>query len=217
MWLYISIFIVLIVLALLLSLYTAQREKPIAADERYMMVIEDGLLELCGGLFLILAGAMFTVNPALIAIFAPLLYVTLLSAKTAVTKPRLDLADLPAEVAGRRQLKMLMLLGLAVLVGMVAFLFFVVDIAALRGWLTLYLTPTLVFVIAASLTLWAYRTGIGRLSLYAALILAIYTSSFWLPITFPIYLIAIGSGMILVGARETVRFVQEHPKLSANA
>lgn len=213
MWLSISILVALLILAVLAYLYTAQKDTPIAANERYMMVYEDGLLELVGGMVLVLAGVMFDVNPGLIAIFVPLFYAVLLSAKTAITKPRLDPAELTTEVAKRRQLKMLMVVGLALLVGMVAFVFFVADIAAVRSWLTRYLALTLVLVLTALLTLWAYRTGARQLYLYAALVLVLYVSSYWLAVTFPMYLIAVGIGMMLIGMGETIRFVQEHPKL----
>jgi hypothetical protein len=214
MWLSIAILVALVVLAVLGYLYTAQKDKPIADDMRYMMVYEDGLLDLSAGLFLLSAGIMLDANSGLIGIFIPLLYVLLLLAKRASTEPRLDPAALPADVTKRRQLKMFMLLGVTLLVGMVAFLLFVVDIAAVRGWLDQYLTPTIVIAITALLTIWAYRTGVWRLSLYAAFVLAIYLSSFWLPVTLPIYLIALGIGVMLVGIGVTVRFVQEHPKLS---
>lgn len=217
MWLATSILIALLVLAVLASLYTVQKDRPIGVNERYMMVYEDGLLELCAGLFLILAGLMFDVNPGLMGIFIPLLYVVLLSAKTAITKPRLDPADLPAEAAKRRQLKMFLLLGLALLVGMVAFLLFAADIAVVRGWLTQFLAPTFVLVFTALLVLWAYGTGARRLYLYASLLLTIYMSSFWLAISFSMYLIVIGIGVLLVGIYITMRFVQEHPKLAASS
>lgn len=216
MWLSISIFIALAILAVLAYLYTAQKDKPIAADERYMMVYEDGLLELFAGLFLLLAGVTLDVNPGWIGIFIPLLYALLLSAKTAITKPRLDPVALPAAVAKRRQLKMILLLGLVLLVGMGSFLLFAVDTALVREWLTHLLAPTVVLVLTPLLALWAYRTGVRRLFLYAALVLAVYVSSFWLSVTFPIYLLAVGIGMILVGMRETIHFVQEHPKLSTS-
>lgn len=214
MWLSISIFIALVILAVLAYLYTTQQEKPIAVNERYMLIYEDGLLDLFAGLFLISAGVMLNVNPGLMGIFIPLLYVVLLLAKTVITKPRLAPAALPAEAAKRRQLKALLLLGLALFVGMVAFLLFAADRNAVRSWLTLYLAPMLVLVLTGALTLWAYRTDIKRLYLYTALVLAVYGSSFWLAVTFPTYLTAVGIGVLLIGLGVTARFVQEHPKLS---
>lgn len=214
MWMSISIFVALVILSLLAYLYTAAKDKPITVNERYMLVYEDGLLDLIAGLFLISAGVMLNVNPGLMGIFIPLLYVVFLTAKTAITKPRLDPAALPTEVAKQRQLKLLLLLGLALFVGIVAFLLFAADISAVREGLTSYFAPTLVLGLTALLTLWAYRTGVRRLYLYAALVLAVYGSSFWLAISFSLYLVTIGMGMLLIGLSVTARFVYEHPKLS---
>ncbi|MEZ4736448.1 MAG: hypothetical protein R3E79_55890 [Caldilineaceae bacterium] len=76
-----------------------------------------------------------------------------------------------------------------------------------------YTSPMLVLVLTGALTLWAYRTDIKRLYLYTALVLAVYGSSFWLAVTFPTYLTAVGIGGAVDWARYD-RFCAGTSKLS---
>ena len=131
-------------------------------------------------------------------------------------QPRTRQRELPADVAKRRQLSMFVVLGLALLLGVLAFALFAANISWIRAWPDQYFMPTLVLVLAGAFAFWAYRTGVQRLYLYAAFVLAAYVASFWLPFAFPIYVVVIGVGVMLVGLFMMVRFIQEHPKLSTS-
>ncbi|MCB0064340.1 MAG: hypothetical protein KDE19_19585 [Caldilineaceae bacterium] len=214
MWQTISILLALVVLALFGYLYTAQRQKPLTEESFYMVVYEDGLLDLFGGLFLMMGGILLEINAGMVAISAPLLYALLLMGKRVVTQPRLDPATLPSAAAKQRQLSMLLVLGLVLFLGIAALLLSLRYLPGARSWLADYLVPILVLVVAGSLSVWAYRTGVKRLYLYAVFVVAAYVSHFWLMWTFPTYLSAIGLGVATVGLAVMVQFIQGHPKLS---
>lgn len=216
MWISISVAIALVLLAVVGYLLASQREKPIEDDNRYMMVYEDGLFELFFGLLLIAAGILLNYYAGMVGVLFALLYPFVLSAKALITKPRLDPSELPNDVVKRRQLSMFVVLGLFLLAGMLFVVLLEVQLPVLRGWLDRYLVMALAVVLAGLLTLMAYRTGAQRLYLYAAFVLAAYLSSFWLAFAFPLYLIAIGMGVMVVGLTVTMRFIQEHPKLVAS-
>ena len=216
MWFPMVIAIALVTLAVAGYLYVSQKDKPIDDNSRYMMVYEDGLFDLFFGLMLVAGGILLDVYAGMIGILFAVLYPFLLSAKAYITKPRLDPAELPLDVAKRRQLSMFLVLGLTLLVGVLVFLVSAANIAWVRGWLDQYFMPTLVFIAAGALALWAYRTDVQRLYLYAAFVLAAYVASFWLMLAFPIYVVAIGIGVTLVGLFTMARFIQAHPKLAAS-
>ena len=215
MWFSMTIAIGLVVLAVAGYLYVAQKDKPIEDQQRYMMVYEDGLFEVFFGLLLVIGGILLDYYAGMVAILFAVLYPFLLSAKTMITKPRLDPAELSADVAKQRQLSMFVVLGLTLLLGLLAFALFAADLPSVRPLLDLYFMPALIFIFAAIFAFAAYHTGAKRLYLYAIFILVGYLSSFWLPLAFPIYIIALGTGVILVGLNRTIHFIQEHPKLSA--
>lgn len=214
MWLSMAIAVALVVLAVAGYLFVSQKEKPVDDDNLYMMVFEDGLFELFFGLLLIAAGILLDYYAGMVGILFALLYPFLISAKALITKPRLDPAELPSDVAKRRQLSMFAVLGLLLLLGILAFLLLELNLPTVRGWLDQYLMMTVSILLAGLLALGAYRSGLQRLYLYAAFVLAAYLSSFWLELAFPIYLIAIGIGVMLVGLTITVRFIHDHPKLA---
>lgn len=214
MWLSIAIAVALVTLAVAGYLFVSQKEKPVDDENLYMMVFEDGLFEVFFGLLLIAAGILLDEYAGMVGILFALLYPFLISAKALITKPRLDPAELPSGVAKRRQLSMFVVLGLILMVGILAFVLVEVNLPALRGWLDQYFMVTLSIVLAGLLALGAYRSGVQRLYLYAAFVLFAYLSTFWLDLAFPVYLIAVGIGVMIVGLAITVRFIHDHPKLA---
>ena len=216
MWILMAIAIALVVLAIAGYLFVSQKDKPVDDNSLYMMVFEDGLFELFFGLLFIASGILLDYYAGMVGILFALLYPFLLSAKALITKPRLDPSELPNDVAKRRQLSMFVVLGLFLLAGMLFVVLLEVQLPVMRGRLDRYLVMALAVVLAGLLTLMAYRTGAQRLYLYAAFVLAAYLSSFWLAFAFPLYLIAIGMGVMVVGLTVTMRFIQEHPKLAAS-
>ncbi|MBV7331518.1 hypothetical protein KFU94_25440 [Chloroflexi bacterium TSY] len=214
MWFSMMIAIGLVTLAVAGYFFVSRRDEPIETNRLYMMVYEDGLFEVFFGVLLIAVGFMLDVYAGMIGILFAILYPFLLAAKTFITKPRFDPTELPPEKAKRRQLSMFVVLGMALFAGLLTFLLIVANVGWARHWLDLYLLPTVVLVIAGLFALSAYRTDIQRLYLYAAFILLAYVASFWLTLPFPIYLIAIGIGVTVVGLFMMVRFIQAHPTLS---
>ena len=216
MWLSMVVAIALVTLAVAGYLYVSQKDKPIDEDNRYMMVYEDGLFEVFAGLMLVAGALLLDIYAGMIAILFAVLYPFLLSAKALITKPRLDPAEFPSDVAKRRQLSMFIVLGLTLVLGVLAFLLFAANRAWLRPWLDQYFMSVMVLVLAGALTIWAYRADVPRLYLYAAFVLVAYVASFWLTLAFPIYVLAVGIGVVVVGLITMARFIQEHPKLSTS-
>ncbi len=215
MWLIFSIAILLVLLALLAVFFTWRKET-LTTDERYMMYYEDGLFDLFFGLMLIFFGLMVDGYPSFTAIAFVLLYPFLLTAKESITKPRLRPEELSPETAKARRLKMFIVLGLTLLLGILVFeLTFWNSPPWLTAWLDQYLMLVVMLVVAAFFASWGYQSGAKRLYAYGALFLLAYLSSLWLNLAFPIYVLVVGVVMTLVGLAMTAQFIQDHPKIEA--
>lgn len=214
MWILFAISILLVLLAGLAVIFTWRKEQ-LTTDESHMMYYEDGLLEVFFGLMLIFFGATVDTYSAFTGIAFALLYPFLLAAKQSITKPRLRPEELSAATAKTRRLSMFMVLGLALLFGVLFFqLTYWTNPGWLVAWLDQYLMLVVTLVIAVFFASWGYQSGIGRLHAYSALFLLAYGASVWLNLAFPIYVLAIGVVITLIGLTVMAQFIQEHPKIN---
>ncbi|MEZ4862931.1 MAG: hypothetical protein R3C14_16555 [Caldilineaceae bacterium] len=213
MWPIIAIAILVILLAFFALTFLAKGQQ--FGDRLYMVYYEDGLWDLYLGAILLLLGVAEWFETSLIGIIPAILYPILLAAKQAITAPRLRPEELPAAQGARRRLMSLLVLGLALLFGLLVFALLIGGpFAGLRPWLDRYLLTVLWLAVIALFVIWGYFSGAMRLFGYAALFLVALAAGFWLD--WPLYSYALGLGAIIsvTGVVLTVRFVHAHPKLA---
>jgi hypothetical protein len=185
-----------------------------SARNPYLVYHEDGLLDICLGLALLMFGVVLVANyPAFSGLILALLYPMLMAAKQDITAPRIRPADLPpAQVAGRMK-AMSITLGVSLVIGVLLFALSMGNLPLWLGsWLDRYLMTAILVAVAGLFVMWGLQSGAKRLFIYAGLILVACVSSFWLDITFPQYAIALGVIISLIGLVVTARFMRDHPK-----
>lgn len=213
MWAFMSIFIFVTLLALLLLAFL--RKGNVATDRLHMVYYEDGLWDLYLGAILLLLGVAEWVETPLIGIIPAILYPLLLALKQAITAPRLRPGDLPPAQVTQRRTLVFVVLGLFFLGGLLLFALSTGGPPTwLRGWLDRYLPLALWLLVIALLGFWGYRSSERRLVGYAALFLAALLVSFWVDLPLYLYALVLGALIGVTGLTVTVRFVHEHPKLT---
>lgn len=192
-------------------------------DERlrrmYMSYIDDGILDVFVGGIALLAGLMLFSDMIwmagiFVAIFLPLVW----SVKEKVTIPRLRKEELDPNTARRSsKILALFLVGLLLfaILGLLYFLLFQNPDLAMQ-------TKGLLLFGAAGMVAAAVLGGflfVGtiyhapRLYAYAAVVMLFSTLAWWLGISLPWVIIAIGAIMALTGVVYMVRFTRSHPIL----
>jgi len=213
MWTFLSIFIFVVLLVLLLLAFLLKDN--VTPDRLYMVYYEDGLWDLYLGALLLLLGVAEWLETPLIGIIPAILYPLLLALKQAITAPRLRPGDLPPAQATQRRTLVLLVLGLFFLGGLLLFALSTGGPPTwLHGWLDRYLPLALWLLVIALLGFWGYRSSERRLIGYAALFLAALLVSFWVDLPIYVYALVLGVLIFASGLRMTVRFVHEHPKLT---
>jgi hypothetical protein len=184
------------------------------ARNPYLVYHEDGLLDICLGLALLMFGVVLIANyPAFSGLILALLYPILMAAKQDITATRIRPADLsPAQVAGRMK-AMSITLGVSLVIGVLLLALTMGNLPLwLDSWLDRYLMAAILVAVAGLFVVWGLQSGAKRLFIYAGLILVARVSSFWLDLTLPQYAIALGVIISLIGLVVTARFMRDHPK-----
>lgn len=213
MWAFLSIFIFVILLALLVLTFVFKGN--VSTDRLYMVYYEDGLWDLyLGAIFLLLGIAEWLETP-LIGIIPAVLYPVLLAAKQGITAPRLRPADLPPARGTQRRTLVFLVLGLVLLCGLLVFALMTGEPSTwLRSWLDRYLATALWMLVIGIFTAWGYYSGERRLLGYAALFATAWLVSFWVELPLYLYALVLGTFISVSGLAVAVRFVQLHPKVA---
>lgn len=213
MWDLMSIFIFVVLLALLLLAFLFKNNG--ATDRLYMVYYEDGLWDLYLAAILLLLGVAEWIETPLIGIIPAILYPLLLATKQAITAPRLRPEELPPQQANQRRTLLFMVLGLLFLCGLLVFaLTEGGPFTWLSGWIDRYLPLALWLLVIALFAFWGYQSGERRLIGYGALCLAALLVSVWVDLPIYVYALVLGALIGVIGLTVTVRFVHEHPKLT---
>lgn len=212
MWPIVSVFILIVLLAVLFLTFLARGQ--IGGERLYIVYFEDGLWDIyLGGIFLLLAFAEWF-EYTLIAIVPAILYPILLAAKQAITAPRLRADEVPPARDSRRGLTILLVLGVALLAAM--FLLVTMDamqVAGVMAWFDRYLLTVLWLSGSAFFVIWGYLSGVVRLVGYALLFATAWLANMWLGLPIYFYAIAIGAIICSVGVAVLIGFLRDHPQL----
>jgi hypothetical protein len=192
-------------------------------DERlrrlYMSYLDDGILDLFLGSIALLAALTLTTDMVwmagvFVAAFLPVIW----SVKEKITMPRLRRDDLDPTAAGRSRVFLL-----SIAVGLVLFAFLgVLFLLLFQNPELAAATERLLLVGAAGLIAAVVLVGfiiVGaiysapRWYVYAAIVLLFGILAWWLGITLPWVIGALGAVMALTGAVYLARFLRSHPIL----
>jgi hypothetical protein len=173
-----------------------------------MMTFEDGILEIGAGFMATFAALMMLEDSAaLVGLGAPIAYVMVLSAKRAVTEPRLAMMP-PGPAPARRQMMVLSLTGLLVLGLIVLFLFIETGPSGQTGsvFVGTMLGLAAAAIIAAGV-LWSTPRVVG----YGSFLGAVLIVSRFIDLDFPWWLAAFGLAVVIGGAVQLYRFMRTYP------
>ena len=172
---------------------------------------QDGLLDLFLGALLAAWGlTMETALTGMAGVWFVVLFPVFLLARRRITYPRLGYAQFTKDRRNRRKLTALFtvtaLMGL-----MAAFLWSSQSFPGLRDWLHRYIVIFFGGLIAAVLLFKAGISGVRRLYLYAAVILAAFAASQWSSVRFQYSFIVSGAVILVSGAVVLARFLRRYP------
>jgi len=178
----------------------------------------DGLLDIAIGLgILILAIAMILDQTAFTGVWVVLWLPIMMSAKKSLTVPRMRHTDFRPAPNAQWKVKLVMV----TVAGVVALLFtlgLVVftrneTIPALTAWIREYGLVVVGVLLAGLLSLIAWATDAKRVYAYAALAAIAFASGHWFNLEFPLYLMVLGTVILLSGIVVLVRFLRKYPIL----
>lgn len=182
----------------------------------YLSYHQDGLIDIIIGIAVIGFGLNIAADTVIFGILTWLPVIFYVPLKNYFTAPRFGYVRFssPRQTTIR--------LGLAVLVGLLGLLFFVgLYVFAISGsipalfdaWLKRYHMLIFAFVGAGLLLGAALWTGIKRFYIYAVLTVGFTAAGIWLEIHPGVFLIALGSTILVTGIWHLLRFIRNNPKV----
>jgi hypothetical protein len=186
----------------------------------YLTYMQDGLLELCIGVVLLLSGIggvfldiqMIIFVGATVAVILPVYA----SIKMAVTRPRIGLVKFAPKRQKRLSLNFILLFVLGTASFLAGMFMFLSRMGGTTPEWFVYLVENGILIMgiiaAAFCTLEAWMLELKRLYAYAVVFLAIFVAGHFLLMPFWYYLLLTGAVLTAIGMVMLVRFLRMYPK-----
>jgi hypothetical protein len=186
-------------------------------ERRASLYHDDGLLDIALGLALLLFGlAMILDQTALVGVYVVLTLPAVMSAKRAITVPRMPYVDFtPAPQAERAMARVALMAAVAgavlLTLGLLAFGLSGALPVWLLLWMRAYALVLFGMLVAGLLSVIGWVLGVGRLYGYAALMAVAFVSGHILDLATPLYVTALGAVILACAIAVLVRFVRRYP------
>jgi hypothetical protein len=187
-------------------------------ERRASLYHDDGLLDIALGLALLLFGlAMILDQTALAGVYVVLTLPAVMSAKRAITVPRMPYVDfVPAPHAERAMTRVALMAAVAGAALLTLGLLVFGLSGTLPSWLLLWIRDYALVLfgvlVAGLLSVIGWALGVGRLYGYAALMAVGFVGGRWLGLTTPLYVAALGAVILSCGIAVLVQFVRRYPR-----